>query len=139
MAKATSNGKPPTKIDELVGYFISIRDEIERKKAEHKEELKPLSDMLDELEGRLRAALDDSGAESIRTDLGTVYITIHDSFKAEDPDKFMRYIERTGFIYLLDRRPNKTACREFVEENDTLPPGISHTSIRKAQVRNPTP
>jgi hypothetical protein len=140
MVKARSNGKPPnqTRIDELVGHYIAVRDELEDRKKAYKADTKPLNDMMDELTRHLLSALDDSGAESARTDMGTVTATVRYSIKAEDPDALMKYIEKTGFVYLLDRRPNITACREFAEENDTLPPGVKLNSMRTVSVRSPS-
>jgi hypothetical protein len=131
--------KPPPKLDDLVGYFLSVRDEIARLETEHDQQLKPLKDMRQELEERLLAALDAAGVESARTDRGTVTATIRHSANCKaDPDAFMQFVIDNELFDLLERRACTVPCMDYAKEHNELPPGVTINSIRKLHITGST-
>src|SRR5262245_4612206 len=127
--------KPPPKLDDLVGYYIAVRDEIATVESRHVMELKKLKSMREELEGLLFAALDASGVESARTDRGTVTSMIRYSASCSaDPEGFMQFVIENEQFDLLERRACVIPCMDFAKEHNMLPPGVKINSIRNLKV-----
>jgi hypothetical protein len=124
-----------TDINKYVGDYVAVRDKIREKEAAHKEELKPLKDVLDKLSGILSKALADTNSGSIRTDAGTCYKTVRWSASLPDADAFMRFVIATNSFDLMDRKANATAVREYVAEHNAPPPGVNLTSIELVGVK----
>jgi hypothetical protein len=137
MAKAAKVEVPP-KVNKMVQRYIQLRDKIAEIKETQRLELAPYDDMLNKLSGMMLQFLDETGQESAKTDEGTVYIRNQDSASLADPEAFMEYVRENDAYELMDRRANKTACREFAEEHGSMPPGVKFTSIRTTGVRSPT-
>ena len=137
-AKKGKAGGTPPRIDKLVNQFIALRRRIEEIEEMQKRQLKPFKDAKEKLAGTLQAWLDDTGQESAKTSEGTVSITTRHTAALADPDAFMDYVMANGAFELMDRRANATACRDFAEENGSLPPGVKINSTRTVGVRSPT-
>jgi hypothetical protein len=127
--------KPSIQVDKLVGQFIAMRDRIKEMEEWHELQLQPFKVAKEKIAGVLLQFLDDTGQESARTSEGTVSVTHRSTASLSDPDAFMNYVVAHKAFELMDRRANSTACREFAEENGSLPPGVRLNSIRTVGVR----
>jgi len=125
----------PLGVDTLVENYVSLRDQIKGRETEHKEELKPLKELLDNLNGVLLEKLNQVGGNSIATDSGTVYRTEKKSASLADPKAFMDYVLENNAFDLLDRKANVTAVTEFIKENNAPPPGVNFSSTYVVGVR----
>jgi hypothetical protein len=91
--------------------------------------------MLDKLNAVLLEHLNVINGESVRTDTGTVYRTEKKSAGLADPDAFMRYVIGNEAWDLLDRKANVTAVSDFIEENNSPPPGVNFSTTYVVGVR----
>lgn len=134
---ANTNGDRPAspRLDELVKVFIATRTEIKAIEERHKAELaKPLK-LREMLAERMLKQLADTGLEMARTEYGTVTAVTHDSVSCKDANLFIQYVREHDEYELLDRRPNKTACKEYLKANGQLPPGVKMNSKQDVNVR----
>jgi hypothetical protein len=129
---------PPStdhKFDEMVFAFIATRDKIEEIEARHKHELANPRRLKELLTERLLNKLQETGQEMARTKYGTVSAATRDTPSCTDPNLFVQYVRDNDAYELLDRRPNATACKEFLKEHGQLPPGVKLNQLRYVNVQ----
>lgn len=132
---ATNGQISDYRLDELVEAFIVNRNNIREIEARHKLELaKPLR-YRERLAEEMLKVMNANGEKSVRTAFGTVTAIVHESYSCrENPDLLVDYVRENDAYELLDRRPNKTACREFLRMNGELPPGVKLTAKQDVRV-----
>lgn len=118
--------------DELVGAYISLRQQKAELEAKHKEEMSPLNEALDAIETEVHSRLNAMGISSIKTQYGTAYTKTVRSVKVVDKTAFMDYVQNNARFDLLDVRASKTAVEDFIAQTEELPPGI--TSVAEESV-----
>ena len=111
-------------VETIVAAYIQVRDQKAELKAKQAEEMKRFDEALDKLEGMALAALQQAGAESLRTSAGTVYQSTRTSATVADKSAFMDYVKYNGAYALLDVRANKTAVEDFLSQHQDTPPGV---------------
>ena len=111
-------------VETIVAAYIQGRDQKAELKAKQAEEMKRFDEALDKLEGMALAALQQAGAESLRTSAGTVYQSTRTSATVADKSAFMDYVKDNSAYDLLDVRANKTAVEDFLSQHQDTPPGV---------------
>lgn len=111
-------------VETIVAAYIQVRDQKAELKAKQAEEMKRFDEALDKLEGMALAALQQAGAESLRTSAGTVYQSTRTSATVADKSAFMDYVKDNGAYDLLDVRANKTAVEDYLSQHQDTPPGV---------------
>jgi hypothetical protein len=124
------------RVDMLVRDFVLIRGKIEATYDIVKKFLAPYEAKKEQLTEDLLAALEQTGAEMMRTKHGTVSKLLKSTASLHDPDAFMAFVVEQEQFELLERRANVTACREYADEHDgALPPGVKMNVKRYVGVR----
>lgn len=113
-----------SRVDDIVAAYVRLRDQKAELKAQQAEALKPYDEALAKLEAEALRILSDTGVESMKTSVGTVYQSVAMSATVQDKSAFMDYIKEHQAFDLLDVRANKTAVQDFVTENQDTPPGV---------------
>ena len=113
-------------LEKLTRIYIKMRD----KKAELTQELEAQISELDEKMKTVKTGILDHmkeiGAESLRTDAGTVYRTVRTTYSTNDWDSMNKFILEHSVPELLEKRLHQTNMRVFLEEHpDMLPPGLN--------------
>jgi len=104
--------------------YIKLRDMKKQKDDEHKESLKKLVAAMDKIEAGILEFLQTSGANSIASDAGTAYKSTQLSATVEDKELFMAFVKETDQYEALDVKANKTFVKDYMEENQEVPPGV---------------
>ncbi len=104
--------------------YIKLRDTKKQKDDEHKESLKKLVAAMDKIEAGILEFLNSSGANSIASDAGTAYKSTQISATVEDKELFMSFVKETDQFEALDIKANKTFVKDYMEENQEVPPGV---------------
>jgi hypothetical protein len=104
--------------------FIKLRDKKKEKDEAHKESLKPLVQMMDQIEAGLLEFLNASGSNSIASDAGTAYKSVQVSATVADKVAFMAFVKETDQFDALDIKCNKTFASQYLEDNQEAPPGV---------------
>lgn len=104
--------------------YIKLRDTKKQKDDEHKKSLAKLVAAMDKIEAGLLEYLNASGANSIASDAGTAYKQTQVSATIEDKEKFRSFVIETEQWEALDIKANKTFVKQYMEENQEVPPGV---------------
>lgn len=131
-------GYDPATVQKRIGQYIDVRNALKKMADEHDARTKGMRELQEMLTGWMQKFLETAGADSVKTKLGTVYNTTRYSASLADPEAFMKFVRDTGNFDLLDRKANVTACKEYVAEHNTLPPGVNMSAIKTVGVRAPT-
>lgn len=115
--------------------YIALRNRKKDIEARHKAELKPLNDVMDQLEVLMLQFLQANGMKSVSTEAGTSFIVTRRSYKITDRDDFRSWCEVNGRTDFLEARPAKTAIDEYLEAGNPLPPGLDTSSDVAVQFR----
>ncbi len=118
-----------------IEQFVKLRDMKKLIQDRHKEELAPLNDAMEGLQQVLAQAMNTQNVDSVATAAGTAYITVKDSCSAADMEAFWAFCTTQGAFDMLDRKPNLTAVREYIDANGVPPPGVNYTKIATVGVR----
>lgn len=128
------------KVDSLVSTYLTIRREREKlaKKYEHEDAV--FKEQMDRLEEAMLATCNQIGAETLRTEHGTIIKTLKENYVCGDWDNFKKYIIENDALELLQQRLSQTNFKEFLSTRgeEGLPPGISTMREFKISVRKPT-
>lgn len=129
----------PTKFEKVVAHMIELRDQLDEKKREYEEAIKPIKDRIAKGNAWLLDQINAAGVSSMKCSSGTVYISETLSVSAPDKAAFTNFIRQTGEIELLELRPSKAAIKEYMDRNNgELPPGIATRTERNLNLRRPS-
>lgn len=123
------------KVNDVVGHYIGLRDQITALEAETKERVIKLKEQQIVIEAWLLNQANLQGVESFKTDHGTAYVKLSDFCSIADWDSTIQFIKEYEAWNLLNRAVNKTAVREYIDENNVPPPGVNFTQKKEIQVR----
>ncbi len=107
--------------DKLVKTYIKIRD----KRAELKKQDDDLEEQQKIIEGELLEICKATGAESLRTEFGTVSRKISKRYWTSDWRSFYDFLKKHDAVDLLEKRIAQSTMSAFLEENpELMPPGL---------------
>lgn len=110
----------------LVKVYVKIRDTRKELKAKYEEEDKALEDQLDTINLELLDLLKNMGAESMRTEFGTITKRVYKRYYTNDWYSFHNFVKEHDALDLLEKRVSQGNMTTFLEENPDLhPPGLN--------------
>ena len=128
-----------TPLDGLVLEYRALRDTINEKETRHKEEIAELREELDDINNKLLAVCKDTGADSIKTRVGTISRRVKSRFWTTDWQSMYNFILENDAPFLLEQRIHNGNLQEFLDANpDKLPIGLQIDSKYVIHVRKPT-
>ena len=117
-------------------YFRDLKSKLQ-KKFEAKEAV--LDAELDRISSRLMVLCNEQDASSIMTDNGTIIRSLKTRYETKDWDSLYEFVLDHSAPYLLQKRINESAMKEFLETNpEDFPKGLNIASEYKISVRKPT-
>lgn len=123
------------KVQERVKQYVKTRDAIKAMDEAHEEAKRPLVELQNLLTGWLQNFMEQAGADNVKTSEGTCYHSTRYTASLADPEAFMQYVISNKKYDLLDRKANVTAVKDYVAENNALPPGVNLSAIKTVGVR----
>lgn len=128
------------KVDSLVSTYLTIRREREKLAKKYEQEDAVFKEQMDRLEEAMLETCNQIGAETLRTEHGTIIKTLKENYVCGDWDNFKKYIIENNALELLQQRLSQTNFKEFLSTRgeEGLPPGISTMREFKISVRKPT-
>jgi hypothetical protein len=120
---------------EKVAAYIKLRDYKKAAEDAFKESMKRTYDAMEKLEGELLSHLNETGANSLACDNGTVYRNMQVSATVENREAFRAYVMEHDLWEAMDIRANKTFVREYMEQKGETLPGIKVTTLATVGVR----
>lgn len=125
-------------INKLVKVYLKIRNAIDEKEAQHKEELATLKEQFGIVGQSLLNLCKEQNLDSIRTPVGTVSRRISTRYWTSDWDSMYRFISEHDAPFLLEQRIHGTNMKEFLEANpEAFPMGMQADRSYTVQVRKP--
>lgn len=118
-----------------VAAYIKLRDYKKAAEDEFKLSLQRTVDAMEKLEAEMLDHLNQTGANSLACDDGTVYKNTQMSATVENREAFKSYCVQNDLWEAMDIRANKTFVREFMEKTGTPFPGVKVTTIATVGVR----
>ena len=79
-------------VEEVIGKYVELRERVAEISKRHMQELEPLNNAMQTIEGWLQAKLNEVGADSFKTEKGTAYKTHFNSVKLADAGAFKGHI-----------------------------------------------
>ena len=134
------NDKKLTPNEKLVKTYIAIRDERNKIAREYDTKDRDLANDLISIEQALLSSCNEIGADSMRTEFGTVIKSTRENFVCGDWDNFKKFVLENEAVELLQQRIHQSNFKEFLSgrEDEGLPPGISTMREFKITVRKPS-
>jgi hypothetical protein len=125
-------------INKLVKVYLKIRNAIDEKEAQHKEELVTLKEQFGIVGQSLLNLCKEQNLDSIRTPVGTVSRRISTRYWTSDWDSMYQFISEHDAPFLLEQRIHGTNMKEFLESNpEAFPMGMQADRSYTVQVRKP--
>lgn len=114
-------------LEELVKAYLTIRIEREKILGEYEEQDKKLKEDMVLIEQSMLGVCNDTNADSIKTQHGTVIRKLNERFYCNDWDNFKQFVLDNEAVELLERRIHQSNFKEFISEHrqDGLPPGVN--------------
>jgi len=107
--------------EKLAAVYVKIRD-ARRDLAKEDEKLKAQLDVVAE---QLLEICKAQGAQTIRTEHGTISRRLNKHYWTNDWDSFFRFVKENDAFSLLQHRIHNANMEQFLEENQNLhPPGL---------------
>lgn len=124
-------------VDKVVKAYIKLRNEKDAIMEKAKQECEEISANLDKLELWLRERSVEQGVDSFKTPHGTAFIVEKDYASVSDWPALLAWVRENEAFDVLTRGVSKTVVREYIQENNTQPPGVNYGVKREVQVRKP--
>ena len=114
-------------LEDLVKAYLTIRVEREKSLHEYEEQDKKLKEDMTLIEQSMLSVCNDTNADSIKTQHGTVIRKLNERFYCNDWDNFRNFVLDNEAVELLERRIHQGNFKEFMSEHqqDGLPPGVN--------------
>jgi hypothetical protein len=128
------------KVNDMVTTYLAIRREREKLAKKYEQEDSVFKEQMDRLEEAMLNTCNDIGAETLRTESGTIVETLKENYICGDWDNFKKFIMENEALELLQQRISQTNFKEFISTRgeEGLPPGISTMREFKITVRKPS-
>lgn len=121
----------PLTSEEVIHAYVKLRDKLEARIKEHKDELAPMREKLSKMETWLQTQLQSQGLTSFKGASGMAFVQTVANVKVEDWDAMLEFIKDKGKWELLDRRVAKSVVLDYLDTFGSLPPGVE---VQRAQV-----
>jgi hypothetical protein len=118
--------KAEVPIEKLTRIYIKMRSKKEELNRELEDKIGKLETDMKTVKTAILDHMKSMGAESLRTEAGTVYRTIRTIYSTTDWESMNKFILEHGVPELLEKRLHQTNTKAFLEENpELLPPGLN--------------
>ena len=126
-------------LDKLAKVYRKMRDQISELTKEYDTQVELLKAQQDEIKNAMKEQMQALGVTSVRTDQGTVVLSVKTRYSTADWDSFKKFILEHEVVDLLEKRIAQTNMARYLEENPgSLPPGLNSVTEFEIRVTKPT-
>jgi ribosomal protein L4 len=126
-------------MDTLAKVYLKIRASKQKLTKEYEASLADLEQQREEIASVMRENMKMLGLKSVRTDYGTVIMSVKTRYETTDWESFHKFVVENDAVDLLERRIAQKNMAKYLEDNpDKLPPGLNSDSKYDVTVRKPT-
>jgi hypothetical protein len=113
-------------IEKLTRVYIKMRTKKEEMNKEFEATISELEEKMKTVKSAILDHMKEIGAESLRTESGTVYRTVLTRYTTNDWDSMHKFILEHEVPELLEKRLQQTNLKAFLEEHpELIPPGLN--------------
>ena len=120
----SEDSKESTALEDIVTEYIEVRDKVRDITREYETKVEGLKTRKDELKAKLLEVCRSIGADSIKTQIGTISRSVKETFRANDWNSMYNFVEENEAYHLLEKRIHQSNMKEFYAENKKLPQGM---------------
>jgi uncharacterized protein YqeY len=122
--------------DRLVAVYIKMRDKRAELLREYEEQDGVIKEQMEMVEGRLLDLCKSVGADSLKTQHGTVMRSVKTRYWTSDWEAMHNFIMENKMPELLEKRISQTTMRQLLDENpDMMPMGMNVDSKYSVTIR----
>lgn len=122
--------KRPTPLGKMIDTIWALRE----KKRALNTQLEAVEAEIATQEQALLERMDHEGVDKSTGKCASVSVAEHVIGNITDWDEFIKFVKKTGYFHLFQRRITDTACRELWEARKTIP-GVEPFTKRKINIR----
>jgi hypothetical protein len=124
------------KIDDVISMYLKLRNKKEQLEAQVKDDIKAIKTKMDKIEAFIKRKADTDGVTNYKVNgVGTAFLQTTDYANVSSWDDTLKFIKENDAYEMLERRVAKKAVREYIEENKTVPPGITYGTRVSVNIR----
>lgn len=122
------------KVPKTIGGYADHLFELREARREFEKKIKTLMEEYTQYEKKLLDLMEKQETDKGAGALASVSISEPIVAQVEDWDAFYKYLSRTKYFHLLQRRVSDPACRELFEKKGKIP-GVTPVKLRKLNLR----
>lgn len=124
------------RMDDMVRTYVALRDKKAVAKKAYDNDTAKIDEAMKMIENAILRQFDElGGVMSQKTEYGTPYITVRETFSVADRDAYLGFVREQDAWDMLESRIKADAAREYKEQHGELPPGVKYSAIRKLNVK----
>lgn len=112
---------PNVAMSSSIGQEIDALYDLRQKKKAYEAQAELVQEEINKVEADLLERMDREQTTKGAGHKASVSIGQLERFNISDEEAFYKYIKRTGYFHLLEKRPSVTGCRELYERNKAIP------------------
>lgn len=126
-------------LEEMVTDYLELRRQRDELLANYESKDEVLKEAMKNIETEMLSVCNNTNADSIKTQYGTVIRKLNERFYCNDWDNFRKFVLDNEAVELLERRIHQGNFKEFMSERqaDGLPPGVNVMREFGVVVRKP--
>ena len=126
-------------LDKLAKIYRKMRDRVSELTREYDTEVETIKAQQAEIAAAMKEQMQALGVTSVRTDQGTVVLSVKTRFSTSDWDSFKSFVMEHDALDLFEKRIAQTNMKQFLEENPgVVPPGLNSNAEYDISVRKPS-
>lgn len=126
-------------LDKLAKVYRKMRDQISELTKEYDTQVELLKAQQDEIKNAMKEQMQALGVTSVRTDQGTVVLSVKTRYSTADWDSFKKFVLEHDALDLFEKRIAQLNMKQFLDENPGIvPPGLNSNSEYDVSVRKPS-
>lgn len=133
-----TNDLAALKVDDLIATYIGLRNQLATDRKGYKQRETAIKGRLEIISMILRDRADTLGVEAFRTDVGTAFRNVKETFRVANWDEVVAYVKETGNFQILQKRVSPNSVKEIRTIDGQVPPGLETRVEVEFAVRVPT-
>jgi hypothetical protein len=126
-------------LDKLAKIYRKMRDRVSELTREYDTEVETIKAQQAEIAAAMKEQMQALGVTSVRTDQGTVVLSVKTRYSTSDWDSFKSFVMEHDALDLFEKRIAQTNMKQFLEENPgVVPPGLNSNAEYDISVRKPS-
>jgi hypothetical protein len=126
-------------LDKLAKIYRKMRDRVSELTREYDTEVETIKAQQAEIVTAMKEQMQALGVTSVRTDQGTVVLSVKTRYSTSDWDSFKSFVMAHDALDLFEKRIAQTNMKQFLEENPgVVPPGLNSNAEYDISVRKPS-